>query len=236
MSLSASAAGLLARLVRLRLALAVQTMALRCEALAEAFGIVLTRDDGPLLDARGHPTAACVLRAQRGDRGAREIITRGCLPILRQAARHPDPSTQDDLFQEAAIGFMRAIDKWRPDGGASFKTYARQWARAFAGRARKMRGRRDHLEALAHEDESGKLPEHSDDGAGAHAIETAALSASANRRLVGRYVKDAELLKRKASGETLEEIGQSLGLSRERARQLIVEATERISKKLEDVN
>lgn len=38
-------------------------------------------------------------------------------------------SEQDDLIQEGYFGLIKAVAKWKPEGGASFATYARHWIR-----------------------------------------------------------------------------------------------------------
>jgi len=40
------------------------------------------------------------------------------------------PGTENDLMQEAVLGLMRAVDKFDPDRGHCFSTYAQWWIRA----------------------------------------------------------------------------------------------------------
>lgn len=67
-----------------------------------------------------------------GDARARErIITahfdliRGVIGRLRSRARSPE-----DLFQDGVLGLMKALDKYEPDNGNRFSTYAVWWVRA----------------------------------------------------------------------------------------------------------
>lgn len=72
-----------------------------------------------------------VLAYQRDADGAlaEEILVR-CDRLIRnrvQRMLRPD-APFDDLYQVARIAVFRAIDRWRPDGGASFLTFATRTA------------------------------------------------------------------------------------------------------------
>ncbi len=41
----------------------------------------------------------------------------------------------DDLAQEGSIGFLKGLRNWSPEGGASIRTYAGQWAHVYIRRA-----------------------------------------------------------------------------------------------------
>jgi RNA polymerase sigma-B factor len=68
-----------------------------------------------------------VLRYHRdGDVGARDELVRRSLPLARRLARryqHPNESL-DDLVQVASIGLMKAIDRFDPELGTAFTSYA----------------------------------------------------------------------------------------------------------------
>jgi len=65
------------------------------------------------------------------------------------AKRRPLNSlSRDDLIQEGAIGLARAIDRWNPDIGGRFSTYAVYWVRAAI------------LRCIAEKDEIVRVPEH----------------------------------------------------------------------------
>lgn len=67
-----------------------------------------------------------VLLAKEGDNSAWMSIISRYLPLVtnRTAAYVGDDFESEDLVQEGFIGFIRAVRNYRPDGGASFKTYA----------------------------------------------------------------------------------------------------------------
>jgi len=67
-----------------------------------------------------------------GDMAARDRIVRahfdlvrGVIARLRSRARSPE-----DLFQDGVMGLMRALDRFDPDNGNRFSTYAVFWVRA----------------------------------------------------------------------------------------------------------
>ncbi len=68
-----------------------------------------------------------------GDSAARDRLVRAHRPLAVAAAaraggrgRAPD----DDLVQQACLGLLKAADKFDPDRGFRFSTYARWWVRA----------------------------------------------------------------------------------------------------------
>jgi RNA polymerase sigma-B factor len=67
-----------------------------------------------------------VRRHRRGDPRAREILVERYLPLARNLAlryrlRGEPP---DDLIQVAAVGLLKAADRWDPERGAPFASYA----------------------------------------------------------------------------------------------------------------
>lgn len=67
-----------------------------------------------------------VARARRGDRDARRSLVEEHLGLVRALARrYRDLGLPvEDLAQEGVIGVLQAIDRFDPDGGASFSSYA----------------------------------------------------------------------------------------------------------------
>src|SRR4051812_16743739 len=63
---------------------------------------------------------------ERGDTAARDELIRRCLPLARKLAgryaRHGEPL--DDLLQVASIGLIKAVDRFDPDRGTAFSSFA----------------------------------------------------------------------------------------------------------------
>ena len=61
-----------------------------------------------------------------GDRRAREELIRRFMPLARRlAARYRAPDqTFEDLAQVAMVGLIEAVDRFDPDGGAPFLSFA----------------------------------------------------------------------------------------------------------------
>lgn len=85
----------------------------------------------PSADLEAADTATLVLDYQREPSGeVAEEILRRCDRLIRnrvQRLLRPD-CPFDDLYQVARVAVFRAIDRWRPDGGASFPTFATRTA------------------------------------------------------------------------------------------------------------
>jgi RNA polymerase sigma-B factor len=67
------------------------------------------------------------VRYQRdGDMGAREQLVNRYLPLARRLARRYERASEplDDLVQVASVGLVKAIDRFEPDRGAGFSSYA----------------------------------------------------------------------------------------------------------------
>jgi RNA polymerase sigma-B factor len=67
-----------------------------------------------------------ILRHRAGDRRAREIFILRHQPLARHLAlRYRDAGEPlDDLVQVAALGLIKAADRWDPDYGAPFPSFA----------------------------------------------------------------------------------------------------------------
>ena len=70
---------------------------------------------------------ALLIRYHRaGDLAAREELVKRCLPLARELARRYTYTDEpfDDLLQVASLGLIKAIDRFDPDRGAKFSSYA----------------------------------------------------------------------------------------------------------------
>jgi RNA polymerase sigma-B factor len=65
-----------------------------------------------------------IARYQAGDRAAREELVAEALPYARSLARrYGRTSDREDVLQAGLLGLAKAIDAFRPDGGASVSGY-----------------------------------------------------------------------------------------------------------------
>ena len=171
--------------------------------------------------------------------------------------RHVHGGDQDDLEQAAIGGLMRAARKFDPDRGVRFSTYATWWIRQalarHAGEARLIHvpenpqaraseeaARARAIASIDEPNEHGSTPSEllADRGEAPEEAmrreEAAGVLAAAVRRLGPR---DAEVLRRRyglqgGEPETLKEVGDRLGLTRERVRQIEKRARERLARLL----
>src|SRR5256884_1844538 len=63
---------------------------------------------------------------EQGDTAAREELVQGFLPLARQLARRYQRTNEplDDLMQVASVGLVKAIDRYDPERGTAFSSYA----------------------------------------------------------------------------------------------------------------
>lgn len=69
----------------------------------------------------------------RGDRAARDRLLEAFRPMAVAMARRHGPKGAEpdhDLVQQASIGLIKAADRFDPENGARFSTYAAWWMRA----------------------------------------------------------------------------------------------------------
>jgi RNA polymerase primary sigma factor len=90
-------------------------------------------------DLKGYPPLnreeerALALRVQAGDERARELLVRHNLSFVVAVSRKylGRGSRLDDLIQEGNVGLLKAVEKFDPNLGTRFSTYAIWWIRAY---------------------------------------------------------------------------------------------------------
>ena len=83
---------------------------------------------------------ALAVRARAGDAVARDTLVRRNLPLVVAFARQQSRGDVrlDELVQEGNLGLLRAVEKFDPDAGTRFATYALWWIRAYVWRYLKL--------------------------------------------------------------------------------------------------
>lgn len=79
------------------------------------------------MDWPSRDMGALLSRSVAGDTRARETIIVRFMPLARRLARGYEGRGEpiEDLCQAAAVGLIRAVDRYSPDRGAAFSAYAR---------------------------------------------------------------------------------------------------------------
>jgi RNA polymerase primary sigma factor len=97
---------------------------------------------------------ALARRAQAGDAEARATLIELNQRLVAAVAHHytPGPLSFEDLFQEGNLGLLRAVDKFDPELGHKFSTYAVNWIRQACGRALAQQGRTIRLPVYLQDD------------------------------------------------------------------------------------
>lgn len=101
----------------------------------------------PLLTADEEYTLTCA--ASKGDKRARQQLIEANMRLVINIARsYKHRSVHlEDLVQEGAIGLMQAAERFDPDRGYRFSTYATHWIRQAIGRAIDNKGKAIRLPA-----------------------------------------------------------------------------------------
>ena len=120
------------------------------------------------------------LLVREGDRGARNRMVEANVALVAHIARRLRPADSPvphaDLVQEGVLGLMKAVERFDPDRGHRFSTYASWWIRGAVLQALRSAPppssltdgdgtvedlpaeERDPLEGLAREDVQAELP------------------------------------------------------------------------------
>ena len=235
---------------------------------------------------------------QRGDEAARKRMIESNLRLVVNIARRYKPRGMSlaDLIEEGNLGLMRAVEKFDPERGFRFSTYASWWIRqtierAIMNQARTirlpinvvkdlngcLRAARELTQHLDHEPSSAEIARRVDKSAqevsrlmGLNervASVDVPLGPDSDTSLVDTIADDpgrdpsealqAELVRQRIvawlshltdrqrevlvrrfgllghESSTLEEVGREIGLTRERVRQIQVEALKRLRRALE---
>lgn len=175
-------------------------------------------------------------RIRDGDQAARdELISRNLPLCLTIAKRYrTETLTLNDLCEEGVIGLCKAADKWDPDEGARFGTYAYWWIRQSIAYAAERKGpflgvsrkryrelTADNMPRTYHASECAidpwELGEGGEEPRPYDAVQRMAVAGllesiePSRRWCVRRIIME---------GATLREVGEELGITRERVRQL----------------
>lgn len=80
---------------------------------------------------------ALTRQAREGDKAARQRLVESNMRLVINIARtyHSRAIPLEDLIQEGAIGLIQAIERFDPEKGFRFSTYATHWVRQCIGRA-----------------------------------------------------------------------------------------------------
>lgn len=220
---------------------------------------LLRKDLGPRpLLTRAEETEL-ILQAQAGDQLARDVVFRACAPLMIQTAtevynqfRSNLPlESLNDLIQEALTTLFMCISKFDPNKKSGLATFARLCSRQkcytvacdMSGcvkvnmRARMKRLLPDDspcLRVVMNLDEYINSVPNRD---GMDEYDPGNFTEEDIQQMRKRVLdcankKDAKLLKMRMKGQTLAQIGRHLGVSKERARQLIERAMDRARIKL----
>lgn len=213
------------------------------------------RDFPPLSREREH---ALAVRARKGEVAAKQKLVRHNLAFVVAIAKKQRRGTVrlDDLIQEGNVGLMRAVEKFDPNAGTRFSTYAVWWIRAYVGKylkearssVRPLSGTVAQpdlsLDSLIDEEgEASHLERIEDEGPGPEdtffaeegdrAVQSALIKV---RKRIGELGWDIVYSRlEKDSPETLEEIGKRWGVSRERVRQVELKTKQFLHRYLESV-
>lgn len=174
-----------------------------------------------------HRHDALARRAQRGDAGARALLLARIDRVLITVARKYYGIDSADLVQEARLGAIRALEKWKPGGGMGFLAYCVLWVRGRCGFLVKQAAvrRRTELHLAPRGVDGDELDEDeglelSDYGGQADTAEAGIDGASLGRLLNRMNWTESFVIRRRMAGDTFKTVGHGRHLSRERIRTL----------------
>jgi RNA polymerase primary sigma factor len=199
---------------------------------------------------------ALALRARKGDVRAKQKLVRHNLAFVVAIARKQRRGTVrlDDVIQEGNVGLMRAVEKFDPDAGTRFSTYAVWWIRAYVGKylkearssVRPQSGTVAQADlsldsAVDEENETTHLERIEDDSPGPEDNFLASEADVEVRDALGRIRKRVgelgwDIIHNRLQQDqprTLEEIGKRWGVSRERVRQVEMRTKQFLARYLE---
>jgi RNA polymerase primary sigma factor len=186
---------------------------------------------------------ALAVRARAGDARAKQRLVQHNLAFVVAVARKQRRGTLrlEDLVQEGNMGLLRAVEKFDPEAGTRFSTYAVWWIRAYVGKylkearsaVRPMSGTVAQSDlsldaTFDAESETTHLDRIEDEGPGPEETYLAEEDHRGVRVALGRMRKRLGELGwdivharlQEDDPRTLEELGQRWGVSRERVRQV----------------
>ena len=128
-------------------------------AQSREFSLTRTAMKAELLDAETELKLAYAWRDERDEEALHRLITAYMRLAISMAGKFKRyGASMNDLIQEAGLGLMKAADKFDPDRGVRFSTYAVWWIKACLYTAhieeqRFLRGRRAgaHHRPVAHD-------------------------------------------------------------------------------------
>ena len=197
-------------------------------------------------------------RAQRGDISVRNLLISSNLRLVGDIARRLankfklNEGLLSDLIQEGNLGLMKAVEKFKPEKGFRFSTYAINWIRAYIMsylniklgpvRPSKKSGKTQPLNFQATD---APISSNEDSPTFGDNLKSDTLSPeeATQKHEVAKYVREATdnitdkreraIIENRLLSDnpkTLEEIGKEFGVSREYVRQVEVRVKEKLAK------
>lgn len=196
------------------------------------------------------------VRARAGDVVARQRLVQGALAFVVSIAGRQSLGTLalEDVIQEGNLGLMRAAEKFDPDAGTRFSTYAAWWIRAYIGKYLKearssVRPRSGEVAVsdlsldvvVDEENDTTRLDRLEDERVSPEEAYLAVEAQSEVKSAIGGVRKRVgelgwQIIRDRLQGDqrlTLEAIGKVWGLSRERVRQVELQTKKILARRLE---